>query len=227
MTGFISNNKIFTGNMLKIIALICMTFDHVGKEFFPNLLWMQIIGRIAFPVFSFMIAEGCRYTKNRKRYLLILGIMALVLQIIYYIFEKSLYMCIFVTFTLSVSLIYAFDSFRKDKKLKNFVVALCVLYGIFYLTKILPQTTTFWVDYGFFGTLLPVVIYFCNKKSIKLTLFTLMLLLISLDLGGIQIYSLLSLPLIMLYNGKRGSLNLKYLFYVYYPLHLAAIYLMR
>lgn len=227
MTSFISNNKIFTGNMLKIIALICMTFDHVGKEFFPDLLWMQIIGRIAFPIFSFMIAQGCRYTKSRKRYLLTLGIMALVLQIIYYIFGKSLYMCIFVTFTLSVSLIYAFDSFIKDKNLKNFVVVLGVLSVIFYLTKILPMTTSFWIDYGFFGVILPAVIYFCNKKSVKLVLFALMLLLVSLDLGGIQIYSLLSLPLIMVYNGKRGNLNLKYLFYVYYPLHLAVIYLMR
>ncbi len=227
MTNTISNNRIFTGNVLKIIALICMTFDHVGKEFFPDQVWMQIIGRIAFPIFSFMIAEGCRYTKSRKRYLITLVIMALFLQIIYYIFEKSLYMCIFVTFSLSVSLIYAIDNFVKKKNFINFILAFGVFCGIFYLTKILPSFTDFWVDYGFFGVMVSAVIYFCKKQSIKLILFTLMLLFVSLDLGGIQIYSLLSVPVIALYNGKRGKLNLKYLFYVYYPLHLAVIYLMR
>ena len=61
--GFIS------GNQLKIIALVAMTWDHMGKQLFPQIGWLQIVGRLAFPIFAYMIAEGCAYTKNRKKYL--------------------------------------------------------------------------------------------------------------------------------------------------------------
>jgi len=227
MNKVLFENKIFSGNVLKIIALISMTFDHVGLTFFPSALWMRIVGRLAFPIFAFMIAEGCRYTKHKARYLGTLAIMALVMQIIYFVFEKSLYMCIFVTFTLSVSCIYAIDNFKKQKNFISFIFAFGVLVGVFYLTKILTQNTSFWVDYGFWGVMLPPVVYFCKNKTQKAIAFTIMLILVSLDLGGIQLYSLLSIPLIVLYNGKRGKLNLKYLFYMYYPLHLAVIYLIE
>ena len=227
MNKVLFENKIFSGNVLKIIALISMTFDHVGLTFFPSALWMRIVGRLAFPIFAFMIAEGCRYTKHKARYLSTLAIMALVMQIIYFVFEKSLYMCIFVTFTLSVSCIYAIDNFKKQKNFISFIFAFGVLVGVFYLTKILPQNTSFWVDYGFWGVMLPPIVYFSKNKTQKAIAFTIMLILVSLDLGGIQLYSLLSIPLIVLYNGKRGKFNLKCLFYVYYPLHLAVIYLIE
>ena len=60
----------FTGNQLKLIALISMTCDHVGLQLLPDVLILRIIGRLALPIFAYMIAEGCRYTRNRKRYLL-------------------------------------------------------------------------------------------------------------------------------------------------------------
>ena len=56
-----------SGNQLKIIAAISMTVDHLGFILFPSLIILRIIGRIAFPIFAYMIAEGCRYTKNEKR----------------------------------------------------------------------------------------------------------------------------------------------------------------
>ena len=67
-----------TGNQLKLIALITMTIDHVGMMLLPQLRILRAIGRIAFPIFAYMIAEGCRYTHSRKKYLLsMLGIAAL------------------------------------------------------------------------------------------------------------------------------------------------------
>ncbi len=59
-----------TGNQLKIIALIAMTCDHVGKILLPQIGILQIVGRLAFPIFAYMIAEGCVHTKSKKRYLL-------------------------------------------------------------------------------------------------------------------------------------------------------------
>ena len=55
-----------TGNQLKLIALITMTIDHVGMMLLPQLRILRAIGRIAFPIFAYMIAEGCRHTRNRK-----------------------------------------------------------------------------------------------------------------------------------------------------------------
>ena len=60
----------FTGNELKLIALVSMTCDHVGLQLLPNVLFLRILGRLAFPIFAYMIAEGCRYTRSRKKYLL-------------------------------------------------------------------------------------------------------------------------------------------------------------
>ena len=61
MFGF----SFLSGNSLKIIAAIAMTVDHIGVVIFPNFAILRIIGRIAFPIFAFMIAEGCRYTKKQ------------------------------------------------------------------------------------------------------------------------------------------------------------------
>ena len=57
-----------TKNQLKILAIICMTIDHIGVAFFPNEPLLRMIGRLAFPIFSYGIAEGCRYTRNKRRY---------------------------------------------------------------------------------------------------------------------------------------------------------------
>ena len=67
---------LLSGNALKIIAAVAMTIDHVGLMFFPQLKVLRIIGRIALPIFAFMIAEGCRYTRNKLRYFLTVFLLA-------------------------------------------------------------------------------------------------------------------------------------------------------
>ena len=69
-------------NQLKILALVTMTADHVGLQLLPQYDILRVIGRLAFPIFAYMIAEGCRYTRDRKRYLLTLALMAAVYQIV-------------------------------------------------------------------------------------------------------------------------------------------------
>ena len=56
-----------SGNALKIIGAITMLIDHMGVVLFPGIAILRIIGRISFPIFAFMIAEGCRYTKNKLK----------------------------------------------------------------------------------------------------------------------------------------------------------------
>ncbi len=204
--------KKLSGNQLKIIALISMTLDHIGVQIFPQFIILRIIGRLAMPVFAYMISEGAHYTKNRKKYLSGLLIMSFLCQIVYYLAERSLDQCIFVTFSLSLMLIYIFDK-------KNIILSLLALIACIYITQAVN------IDYGFFGIMLPLLIYIGKTRNQKLMLLTAGLVLVSLTNSSIQWYSLLSIPLIALYNGKRGTYRIKYFFYIYYPLHLAIIYL--
>ena len=58
------NFRTLNGNALKIIGAVSMFIDHVGVLFFPRVLFLRIIGRLAFPIFAYLIAEGCRHTNN-------------------------------------------------------------------------------------------------------------------------------------------------------------------
>jgi len=219
--GLLSNNQ------LKIIAIIAMTCDHIGKQILPDMAFLQIIGRIAFPIFAYMIAEGCFYTRNRKKHLLMLATVAIGCQVVYFVFMRSLYQCILVTFSLSVMLIYIVDNAMKKRTFKNFVYVFIAFAVVYVLTEILPDVliyTDFAIDYGLVGVLLPVFVYMAEKKRDKLIVSALMLVGLAMIIGGIQWYSLLALPLLMLYNGEKGKARIKNFFYIYYPLHLAVIY---
>ena len=56
-----------SGNQLKLIALITMTVDHMGLILFDQFILLRIVGRLAFPIFAWMIAEGCRHTRRMGR----------------------------------------------------------------------------------------------------------------------------------------------------------------
>lgn len=220
--------RILNGNALKIIALIAMTFDHVGEELMYDFRPFRIIGRLAFPLFAFMIAEGCKYTKNKRKHFLMIFLLGVGCQLVYYLTEKSLYMGILITFSLSVLLIYALQLAQRKKKIGYWCLFAAGIGIVFVLSSMLPdflRGTGYKIDYGFFGVLLPVVIFLCDDRVGKLVLTAAGLVPVCLYLGDIQWFSFLALIPLALYNGERGKLNLKYLFYVYYPAHLAIIYL--
>jgi len=215
-----------SNNQLKLIAMATMLMDHIGKVLLPRLLILQILGRLAFPIFAYMIAEGCHYTRSRRKYLLQLAALAAVCQIAYTIATGSLYQSILVTFVLSVLTIYCADAFVTSRSWKSGVVfalefaaaaAICLL-----VPKLLPGRD-FQIDYGFFGMLLPVAVYFAPGKLGKLLAAAACLLLLGCSTGWIQWYALLAVPLLWLYNGQRGKAKLKHLFYIFYPAHLVII----
>ena len=216
-----------TGNQLKLLALLAMTCDHVGLQLLPQFIILRIIGRLAAPLFACMVAEGCRYTHDRGRYLGRLLGMAALCQIAYFAAMRSLYQCIFVTFSLSVCLIYTLDSAVRRRTPVSALLAAAALAAAVFIAVGLPQIlihTDFDVDYGLWGVMLPVLVYFGRGKWGKLTLFAVGVFLLGLHYGGIQWWGLLSVPLLALYNGKKGKGNIGPLFYWYYPAHLVAIY---
>lgn len=220
--------KGLTGNQLKLIAMITMTIDHVGMVLFPTQAIFRILGRLAYPIFAWMIAEGCRYTRSHRRYLGLMAVMAAVYQAVYWVVAGSLYQCILVTFSLSIGLILLLKNALEKKKTTAWLVAAAGLAFVFFVTEILPGLlpgTDFSVDYGFWGVLLPVAIYLGRSKAQKLCLAAGVLLALSAGIGDIQLFALLALPLLAMYNGQRGKWKMKYFFYIYYPAHLVAIYL--
>lgn len=219
---------LLSNNTLKIIALICMTFDHVGVQIFPELMWLRVIGRIAFPIFAYMIAEGAGHTRNRARYLFTLAVMAALFQVVFFFVSGTLYMSIFFTFTLSVGLIYLFDYATTKRTPLSIATAIVGLFCVYFICNHLPfllMQYYFYVDYLFVGVLIPVAIYYVKEKWQKLLATALLLILLAIaNDAAVQWWSLLSLIPLALYNGKRGKYKLKYLFYIYYPLHLVVIF---
>lgn len=209
-----------TSNQLKLLAMLTMTLDHIGVQMFPGVLWLRIVGRLAFPIYAYMIAEGCAHTRNRRKYLLQMAGLALLCQLVYFFAMGSLFQCILVTFTLSILLIYAYDTGSR------LLTALALL-GVAFVTVALPRLlpgTDFAIDYGFFGVLVPVAAYLGETRREKLLFTAGVLVALAWSVGGIQWYSLAALLPLALYGGQRGKRRMKWLFYLYYPLHLAAIY---
>ena len=211
-----------TGNQLKILAMIAMTCDHVGVQLFPQFLWLRIIGRLAMPIYAFMIAEGCRHTRDRKRYFLRLFGLGALCQIVYFVAMGSLYQCILITFSLSVILIGLIDAEEREKTTASRVRLALGTVLIFFLCAVLPELiphSDYEIDYGLPGVLLPVLIYGAGNRGLLLGL-----ALVALQYGGVQWLAFLAVPLLLAYNGQRGKSSIGKLFYWYYPLHLVVIY---
>ncbi|MBO4251682.1 MAG: hypothetical protein J5911_03360 [Clostridia bacterium] len=226
MTGTVFK-KGLNGNALKIIALAAMTVDHIGMLFFPYSVVFRIIGRLAMPIFAFMIAEGCTYSKHRVKYFALVFGIGVICVAGYLIAEGELYLNILLTFSLSIVIIYGLDYAARVKRTSAYLLpALFVVVSAF-LNYALPKIANdpeLTLDYGFFGTLLPVAIYVFKDFRLKLVALALILTLIAFDIGWVEWWGYLALVLLAFYDGTRGKLNLKYLFYLYYPLHFVVIY---
>ncbi len=233
--GFISSN------VLKIIAALSMVIDHVGYLLFPEIKILRIFGRFAFPIFAFMIAQGCRYTKNPKRYFLTVSGLAFVCQVAYYFFTDSLYMCILVTFSLSILMVYALQKFKSILFSDECTICKKCFWGfVFVLSVVIVYMLNHVVniDYGFWGCMMPVFASFFQFKNtdeipdilkkldcnlVHVITMGIGLIILSFAMGGIQYHSLLALLLLMMYSGKRGKRKMKCFFYIFYPAHLTII----
>jgi hypothetical protein len=214
-------------NQLKMIAMISMLIDHIGLILFPRIRILRYIGRLAFPIYSYMIAEGCRYTKNRKRYLGMIVGMAFIFQIVYFIFMQSIYQGILVNFSLSIITIFAIESFINNKSKKNRSLMILTIFVVMLISIGFPLIFSkygFDIDYNLWGLFLPILVYFAPTKKWRIVYTALLLIMMAIFSSRIQWWSLLCIPLFMLYNEERGNKNLKYIFYIFYPLHLIIIY---
>ena len=218
-----------SGNQLKLIAMLTMTLDHIGLYLLPQVQWLRILGRLSLPIYAYMIAEGCRYTHSRKGYFARIAFLAAICQGVYFLAMGSLYQCILVTFCLSIGMIFCLDAMRRSNTWISRGLFVLAVWGVGFVCEILPALlpgTDFAVDYGFFGALLPVLVYWGKDRNQKVLLMGVGLVLLALDLGGIQWCALGALPLLLCYTGQKGRHSLGMVFYLYYPVHLVVIYLL-
>ncbi len=206
---------------LKLIAAVTMFIDHMGMILFPQYRIFRIIGRLAFPIYAYCIAEGFRYTRNRKRYFLGIFLLGTLCQIVYTVVMREIYIGILLVFALSILLMTvqekAIIEWKNGKYLWMGLYILSVA-AVFLLTRAVE------FDYGFLGIMLPVVTALFKDKPRRMAVFGVVLLLLSVMGSLSQIYSLFALIPLLLYNGKPGKYRLKYFFYVFYPAHLALLY---
>ena len=218
-----------SGNQLKLIAMLTMTLDHIGLYLLPQVQWLRILGRLSLPIYAYMIAEGCRYTHSRKGYFARIAFLAAICQVVYFLAMGSLYQCILVTFCLSIGMIFCLDAMRRSNTWISRGLFVLAVWGVGFVCEILPALlpgTDFAVDYGFFGALLPVLAYWGKDRNQNVLLLGVGLVLLALDLGGIQWCALGALPLLLCYTGQKGRHSLGMVFYLYYPVHLVVIYLL-
>lgn len=221
--------RCISGNQLKLLAMAAMTLDHIGVALLPQVAWLRWAGRLAMPIFAYMIAEGCRYTRSRGRYLAQLAALAALCQVVYFVAMGSLYMCILVTFSLSVCLIWLLDTAMKRNTMRHWLAAFGSFWVIYFLSQVLPALlpgTDYAIDYGFVGICLPVMIWLGRNAGQRWLLTALGLGMLGWYYGGSQWLGLLALIPLALYSGQRGKRPMKYLFYIYYPAHLAVIHLL-
>lgn len=205
------------GFTLKWIAIAAMITDHVGALFYPQNIVFRIIGRVAFPIFCFLLVEGAMYTRNIRKYELRLLVFALISEVP---FDMAFYGGLTlehqnVFFTLCIGLLMI-----EVMKYKGIVVyKVLAVFGAILLAEELS------VDYGAGGILIILCFYLLYRQPFwKQAAFAGMNY---FYFGpGVQSYAVLASIPMLLYNGRQGR-SMKYFFYIFYPLHLLILYLIR
>ena len=220
---------LLSGSALKIIAVLSMVTDHCAYYLLDEgsvaYEVMRCFGRIAFPVFAFLVAEGFAHTRNRMRYFLSLLLFAVISEVPWYLLNDAdgTHNVMF-TLALGVAVLAAFERLREHR-----VLCCCSLLLTAWLAAWLGT------DYEWRGVLMIVVFYlFSTIRSMNtpIILRRMMQLLFAFPLMmhyGV-IGALLACAVIFLYDGTRGFIHgnvAKYGFYAFYPVHLFLIGLTR
>lgn len=220
-----SRLRILDGTMLKLLAIVSMVIDHVGSAFFPEAVWMRAVGRLAMPIFAFCIAEGYLHTRNRRRYLLQLGLFALISELPFDLaFFGGLeftHQNIMLTFFLAVMGLMLYDGIRE-----RFHGRMGIVFGFAVILVIAMIATLLDCDYIFFGVITVFLYYVLSGRphwvrQLGGTAF----IALTRTIGYYAATGFAVIPL-LLYNGKRGR-GLKWLFYLFYPGHLLVIWLVK
>ena len=244
---------------LKIIALTAMIIDHTGSVFSvytPS--YFRVIGRLAFPIFVYLIAQGFRHTKSPEKFLLRLFIFAIISEPAFdWALMRSINILtgyspwavnffrhtnIFYTLFLGGMAVYTFKwlydiLLRKISTLDDDTArAMSIFFAMLPVLFFMHMAELLTTDYGAYGVLFIFLMYVIKSKKLMLLVFAIMNVLqhrytLMFLIEGIPVdpqwlwmipATLLTVPLIAFYNGKRGP-GFKLFFYAAYPVHLVIL----
>lgn len=247
--------QFLTGKTLKIIASIAMFVDHFTKTTFtsavgimfsseqiPYEVYLQAekikfsvllnIGKMAFPIYCFLLVEGFCHTRSKKKYLISLAIFALLSEIPFDLCIWGTmaqrrgtfplywgYQNVFFTLLLGASSLCLIEHFyKKADDETGKIKSICFQsIGPIVATAI---ATLIRSDYGATGVICIVLLYLTRRYRIL----QIICIVLTVGIFPLSLYGLLLCVAILLYNGKRGSIRHKYIYYTFYPLHLLALY---
>lgn len=213
--------------VLKVLAIVAMLLDHIAAVFLsygtmPYML-MRGFGRIAFPIFCFLIVEGYFHTRDVKKYMFRLAGFAIISEIpfdlcFYHKFFYWEHQNVFFTLLVGLVAICTIDKIRKQFS-ASYVQGLVLQFAVIILAMIVAWFLR--TDYQMLGILIIMAFYVNRGNMVQIAL---SLFVITLCLGNsIQFYSLFALFPLCLYNGEKGP-SMRYVFYVFYPAHLLILY---
>ena len=218
--------RVLDGTTLKLIAMASMVLDHVGDSFFPDQVWMRALGRIAMPIFAFCISEGFAHTHDKQRYLMRMGIFALVSEVPFDLVTAGVplefsHQNIMATFFWAILGLMLFERIAGEGAPKSRQAAGCIMLAVFAMLSVLLG-----LDYNMLGCGLIFVFYLLRGKGLEIEVAAGAVYHALLRNLGIYWFGLLGFLPILSYNGQRGR-GLKWLFYLFYPGHLLLIWLVR
>lgn len=216
---------------LKLIACVTMLIDHVGAALLPQYIILRVIGRIAFPIYCFLLAEGVAYTKNPRRYGLRLGIGAVLSEIP---FDLALFGAMTLRYqSVMITLLLGFVMAECMKRVKKeyckilltipFAVAaewLCTDYGAWGVGLIAMFVLTRNAPHKLVAQTVGMAAICCLMDSYVMTIWGLRV--------PIEMFALASMVLIALYSGQKlsRSRTLQWGFYLFYPVHLTVLWIL-
>lgn len=218
---------------LRAAALLCMLVDHTGLALFPAVDAFRCVGRLAFPLYCFLLAQGYLHTRSVRAYARRLLLAALLSEIPFDLLIFGRLSCtveqnVLFSLLLGLMALYAADTLRAHPP------AAWLAGGLLCLAAMATH-----VSFGWLGIALCLCARFAQGSRLRLALGTgalLLLYTLSLLLSGVErgwaltsLWALAAIPLMLLYNGRRGvrAPALTFLFYAAYPLHLAALAVIR
>ena len=216
---------------LKIIAIVTMTCNHIAHGFENQLpiyllVPLYVVGGLTFPIMAYLMIEGYQKTSNIKKYMLRLLIFGVIAILPFALVFKALVLNVLFTFLFGLICLYLRDKLKKK--------------ALFWLCFAGFVLITVFCDWSIVGVPMIVLFGILKDKKRRIVITTvisaLALALLEIIFGdgwgmkmmldiGFNIFVLCSMPLLWAYNGKKGysPKSLRYLFYIYYPAHLAVI----
>ena len=234
-------------NLIKLVAMLSMLIDHMGKMFFPRYQIMRIIGRLAFPLFAYCIAVGCVYSKNRLKYLTRILAVGLISQPFYAVAlghtVPAMYAIRFVDNPVGAAINFYVQSWAVPNIMYTLALGLMAVWSLREGQYVCTAALALYVwraqhtiNYGWQGVVLIVLFYLTIRYWwVSLPVMTGYMVWWGLQGSsyrmfgvsfGLQMFAILALPLVYIPTWSKLKVN-KWVYYLFYPAHLIGIMLIQ